>query len=358
MGSSFGLRRLLPLVTVSSLVANVMQYRAYNGMWVQRWEERAAARKEAGELRQALASCRIAADREGKAAAPPAQDGQASERDSGGSERIVAVGDIHGDLAAWHRALAVAGLVDASHNWVGGKAICVQIGDLIDGHGAEDDLVLQYTVRLQAQAVAAGGELFVILGDHDVNHLRSLWRQSEVPELPSWMRLVLPLHGTLFVHGSLMPKMLNRVSMNINTINNALSEWIAGRMAAPSWLHSDFSPLESRRYGEDSAAALNQQQSGKCAELQGLLQGLSLKRMVIGHTVRNEGISPACDNQIWRIDVGLAKSESDAGKVGATQVLEITFADDQSPATVGGQIHRQVSVRVLHSAVTMPNWSS
>ena len=49
MGSSFGLRRLLPLVTVSSLVANVMQYRAYNGMWVQRWEERAAALWRGGQ---------------------------------------------------------------------------------------------------------------------------------------------------------------------------------------------------------------------------------------------------------------------------------------------------------------------
>ena len=46
---------------------------------------------------------------------------------------------------------------------------------------------------------------------------------------------------------------------------------------------------------------------------------------MIGHTVRPEGISSACGGAAWRVDVGLAATESDAGKphIAASQVLEI-----------------------------------
>ena len=41
--------------------------------------------------------------------------------------------------------------------------------------------------------------------------------------------------------------------------------------------------------------------------------------------MRPEGISSACDGAVWRVDVGLAATESDAGKphIAASQVLEI-----------------------------------
>jgi hypothetical protein len=42
--------------------------------------------------------------------------------------RLVAIGDIHGDLAKARRALRLAGLADASGNWTGGDAVCVQVG--------------------------------------------------------------------------------------------------------------------------------------------------------------------------------------------------------------------------------------
>ena len=47
--------------------------------------------------------------------------------------------------------------------------------------------------------------------------------------------------------------------------------------------------------------------------------------MVVGHTVRAEGISSLCDGLAWRIDVGLAATESEAGRPGveASQVLEV-----------------------------------
>src|SRR5690348_305562 len=46
--------------------------------------------------------------------------------------RIIAVGDVHGDLPAFKAVLAQAGLIDASGAWAGGSTVFVQTGDLID----------------------------------------------------------------------------------------------------------------------------------------------------------------------------------------------------------------------------------
>lgn len=46
--------------------------------------------------------------------------------------RIVAVGDLHGDLGNAHKVLHMAGVVDADGNWSGDVDFFVQTGDIID----------------------------------------------------------------------------------------------------------------------------------------------------------------------------------------------------------------------------------
>lgn len=48
------------------------------------------------------------------------------------SRRIVAVGDIHGDLYNAGRVLQMAGVVDEEGNWSGNVDVFVQTGDIID----------------------------------------------------------------------------------------------------------------------------------------------------------------------------------------------------------------------------------
>jgi hypothetical protein len=48
------------------------------------------------------------------------------------------------------------------------------------------------------------------------------------------------------------------------------------------------------------------------------MEKLGVKRMVVGHTVQDQGINAACDGTVWRIDVGLSKAYG-----GPIQVLEI-----------------------------------
>src|SRR6266487_2426734 len=53
-------------------------------------------------------------------------------RTFGQSSRVVAIGDIHGDLDAFVGILQRTGLIDPSKRWSGGKAILVQTGDFLD----------------------------------------------------------------------------------------------------------------------------------------------------------------------------------------------------------------------------------
>ena len=50
-----------------------------------------------------------------------------------------------------------------------------------------------------------------------------------------------------------------------------------------------------------------------------VLTALSVKRLVVGHTVQKSGVSSACDERVFRVDVGL----SDYYGQNPTQVLEI-----------------------------------
>ena len=47
-------------------------------------------------------------------------------------QRIVAVGDLHGDYPVWLDIARGAGVIDSGNHWAGGKTILVQLGDVTD----------------------------------------------------------------------------------------------------------------------------------------------------------------------------------------------------------------------------------
>jgi hypothetical protein len=87
---------------------------------------------------------------------------------SGGT--ITAIGDIHGDLETFERLLRKAGLTDERGAWSGGTRRVVQTGDYLD-RGAASRRVMDLLQRLQGEARAAGGEVTVLLGNHEVMNL-------------------------------------------------------------------------------------------------------------------------------------------------------------------------------------------
>ena len=86
------------------------------------------------------------------------------------AERIVAVGDVHGDWDSLVAILQRADLIDSRHRWTGGKATLVQTGDFLD-RGANVREVMDLLMALEKRAPKAGGQVVVLLGNHEVMNL-------------------------------------------------------------------------------------------------------------------------------------------------------------------------------------------
>lgn len=81
--------------------------------------------------------------------------------------RIIAIGDLHGDLAAAAALLLEADLINDEGAWIGQATKLVLLGDLIGGH-PDSRLLMDFVMRLENEARRAGGDVIALLGNHDL----------------------------------------------------------------------------------------------------------------------------------------------------------------------------------------------
>jgi len=98
------------------------------------------------------------------AAAAHAADAVQAEWD--GVERLVVIGDVHGDYDNYVAVLEEAGLINRRGNWAGGETHFVQVGDVPD-RGPDTDKIIEHLQRLERQAERAGGMVHALIGNHE-----------------------------------------------------------------------------------------------------------------------------------------------------------------------------------------------
>ena len=111
--------------------------------------------------RQALAACFAVA----LLLAPAAQSQTPS--------RIVAIADVHGAYPQFVALLQSARLIDTKLKWIGGSAVLVQTGDVID-RGAQSRECLDLLMALEKEAPKKGGAVIPLLGNHEVMNVVGL----------------------------------------------------------------------------------------------------------------------------------------------------------------------------------------
>ena len=74
------------------------------------------------------------------------------------AQRIIAIGDLHGDYKAFLDIVEAAGLSDAKAHWTGGRTILVQLGDVPD-RGPDTLDIIHHLQRLEKAAPRAGGKV-------------------------------------------------------------------------------------------------------------------------------------------------------------------------------------------------------
>ena len=288
-------------------------------------------------------------------------------------ERLVAIGDLHGDFEKTKRAFRLAGLTDRDHRWIGGTTVCVQVGDQLD-RGDHEIPVVYFLERLEQEAAESGGALYVMNGNHETMNIGGRFRyatpkaltdfarwnilqtvgqslkrkcacsigHSETGDvngyprndsptagaLARWAALrtggpfttrfmarhptVLQIGSTVFAHGGLLPSHLD---VGPDGINRGTQKWMTGEVPKPPpYLTGRNAIVWARQYSRED------QDDCECETLKEVLARLpGAERMIVGHTIQPHGINSACDGQVIRIDVGMSQGCVD----GDVQVLEI-----------------------------------
>lgn len=86
------------------------------------------------------------------------------------SDRLVAVGDIHGDFDDFCLLLKRTGLMDAQNHWTGGSSTLVQTGDVLD-RGPKGREAMDLLIGLENEAARTGGQVVPLLGNHEVMNI-------------------------------------------------------------------------------------------------------------------------------------------------------------------------------------------
>ncbi|NJD09426.1 MAG: hypothetical protein FIB01_02925 [Gemmatimonadetes bacterium] len=82
-------------------------------------------------------------------------------------ESLYVVGDTHGEFNALAATLRAAGFIGDALEWTGGRRQLVFLGDLVD-RGPDVTRLLWFVYRLEREAAAAGGHVYVLLGNHEL----------------------------------------------------------------------------------------------------------------------------------------------------------------------------------------------
>jgi len=101
-------------------------------------------------------------------------------------KRVIAVGDLHGDYAAYLDILEAAGLIDATLNWVGSDTVLIQAGDITD-RGPDSRKIIEHMMGLQKQARKSGGDIKVLIGNHEAMNMTGDLRYVDAGEYQAYV---------------------------------------------------------------------------------------------------------------------------------------------------------------------------
>lgn len=281
-----------------------------------------------------------------------------AQKDSySGVARVAAIGDIHGDMAALKEALGLAGVIDGTGKWSGGKTHLVQIGDLPD-RGPDTKAVIEYLVELEKQAKRAGGFVHVLIGNHDAMNIYGDLRYVSPPEFAAFVtpksqqardeaieavlkrdnppdqaalraklekemplgwvehrrawtppdgafgkwtashNAVLKIDDTLFVHAGISPRVK---AMSIGDINKAVRE----ELRDPAKLQGGLAQAEDGPLWYRGLATGKPEEVG--AHVDAVLAAYGVKRIAIGHTPTRAPILGRLGGRVVNVDTGMSR---------------------------------------------------
>lgn len=278
--------------------------------------------------------------------------------------RIIAIGDIHGDLNKALACLELAGVLasdaEGRVQWTGGDTTVVQLGDVLDRGDSEIATILLLR-ELDMLARKEGGAVWMLNGNHESLNVAgdfryvtpgAFWESAAAAGLSEEVILsddqavlqarwslyrpggemarelarnptVLVVNDIVFAHGGLLP---HHVKYGLQRINDEVAEWMLGvrgadgEVAAPPFpaMGDSNSVMWNRTFGKERVGEYDRIHMGM--QLNAALVALNAQAMVVGHTPQMGGVNCECNGRVWRVDAGLSAGVLDA----VPQVLEFS----------------------------------
>ncbi|ORX76400.1 Metallo-dependent phosphatase [Anaeromyces robustus] len=245
------------------------------------------------------------------------------KRSTSSFKRVVAVGDIHGDYRKLVKVLRTAKLIDHKNNWIAKDTAFIQTGDLLD-RGSDTILIFDLMIKLKDQAKKYNSIVYMLLGNHEIMNLQEDFRYVTRGDVMSFggmanrkkafslegkygkllrteMNATMIIDDTLFVHAGLTSVFAKYgVDQMNNHVHYVLQTYPAEQLFYAPILGNN-GPFWTRfmSWGEEQPM---------CEELRMVFETMNIKRMVVGHTVQENGkINSRCGKKYLMIDVGMSE---------------------------------------------------
>ena len=275
-------------------------------------------------------------------------------------DRIIAIGDLHGDFDLTIRALKLAKVIDNRNRWIGKKTFVVQVGDQVDncrpleekcgmpeelsedwssysGDLPEDIRIMEFLNDLNKQANKVGGGVISLLGNHELmnadgnmSHVsyKDLLRLSKEDRINAFKpgnkyakllactRLPAVIIGSfIFVHAGFIEPFMQKLKLksrdDLYKISVTLRKWLLG-LIDKNYVASIISSSSDSMFWTRVLGAIPPNTSNNhpdCIDMvEKVLNIFEVKGMAIGHTpqffAHQKGINTTCDNSLFRVDFG------------------------------------------------------
>ena len=242
--------------------------------------------------------------------------------------RIVAFGDIHGDLQTLVGILYAARLIDVNGDWIEERSTyVVQTGDLFDNYRPaiknsclnnpenlfDEFIILNYLTHLhrQAQQMAAKSSIVLCIGNHEfMNITGDIDRMTKyvIPDSPlsivarkaffetggifanklsSIFRVIVKIGNNLFMHGGIHERTITSFD-DIRTYNINLNEWLndKSKPLSPNIYSGDTSYLSITWYRE----MIDRNEDSYIHFLNSLNPEI---KVIVGHTITGSEDNPS-----------------------------------------------------------------
>ena len=323
---------LLPLFAVTQVVAAPLQdgpyvMRSPNGAWVARWvegDDRAPQVREqpvaaGGVVRVPAVGAvpELSVKLRSLAAMPVADEVKLPP-----GAPLFVMADTHGEYAIAVELLQKQKVIDSKLKWSFGKSRLAVLGDVFD-RGPNQTEILWLLYSLEAQAKAAGGAVYVMLGNHESMALggderylspkylkvrdalkapsyASLWSADSL--LGQWLRTkaaVMKIGDYVCLHGGISAEVVDR-GLTLAQLNNSVRGSL-GEREPDGFVMSPNGPLWYRGYFPQAARETGSPVATP-QDIDRILNFYEAKAIFVGHTIVS-AVTPLYDGRVVAVQV-------------------------------------------------------